>query len=144
VVHLDGWLVGVGPVGSPAAAALGEGAVAALFPVDQSQISIDIVGINDLTSTATIAFFRRDGSLIQQIALQLLTNVITYGFARDGDVYDIAGFSLYNDDFGGIAFPGIAYNSCSDPLVCSVPEPSLLALILLGGAVLTATRRFAR
>src|SRR3990170_3914304 len=55
-------LTGLGPVGFPNANAIGEGSFAVLFDFDQSEFGFDLVGGN--FGTATVGFFRRNGSII--------------------------------------------------------------------------------
>lgn len=128
-------LTGLGPLGFPNFDAIGEGSIAVLFANDQSEFGFQLVG-GDL-GTATIDFFRRDGSLIERIVLSSLSNSF-YGFSRDGGLADIAGISIFNNDLGGIGFDNLKY----DVATTQVPEPSALVLLLTGGiALLSAARR---
>jgi len=128
-------LTGLGPLGFPDFDAVGEGSIAVLFANDQSEFGFQLVGGNQ--GTATIDFFRRDGSLIDRIVLAGLADSF-YGFSRDGGLADIAGISIFNDDPGGIGFDNLKY----DVATTQVPEPSALVLLLSGGiALLFAARR---
>ena len=95
---------GLGPSGFPNDNALGEGAIAALFNADQVELGFDVVGANG--GTATVNFFRRDGSLIGTVVLSLQASAgnQSFAFRRAGGVRDIAGLSIHNDDGGGIGY----------------------------------------
>lgn len=112
---------GLGQLGYPDLNAIGPGAVAVLFPLDQSQLAIEILGTDE--GIATFDFFRRDGSLIERIVLSDLADGAV-GFLREGDVRDIAGYSIINEDPGGIAYDNLRYNV--------IPEPSSIGLACLG------------
>jgi len=100
-------LTGLGPVGFPAANAIGEGSFAVLFDFDQSEFGFDLVGGN--AGTATVDFFGRDGTLIHTIVLTALSDQ-SYGFQREGGLNDIAGISIQNDDAGGIGFDNLCHD----------------------------------
>ena len=118
-------LTGLGPAGFPDFDAIGEGAIALLFTSDQSEFGFQLVG-GELGS-ATLDFFRRDGSLIEQIVLNALADDL-YGFSRVGGVNDIAGISIWNNDPGGIGLDNLRFDVPSG----QVPEPGTLALLGLG------------
>lgn len=129
-------LTGLGIVGYPDLDSIGEGAFAALFSTDQSQFGFDLVGGN--RGSATVDFFRRDGSLIQSIVLSGLSSQ-SYAFAREAGVFDIAGISIYNSDLGGIGFDNLRFDVASTGT--PVPEPESLALIALALASMSLVRR---
>jgi hypothetical protein len=136
LVNLDSHvLAGLGPLGWPNFDAIGEGAFAVLFTTDQSEFGFQLVGGDG--GTATVDFFRRDGSLIEQIVLRNLTDSF-YGFSREGGLADIAGISIFNDDLGGIGFDNLKHDV---PTGQAVPEPSTVALMLAGLAYLIGGRR---
>lgn len=87
---------------------VGEGAFAVLFQFDQASFGFDLVGGN--VGQAFISFFRRDGTLIDTIILSGLSDQ-SYAFARENDLRDVAGFSVYNLDPGGIAFDNLRFSA---------------------------------
>lgn len=100
-------LNGYGPAGYPKDNAGGEGALAFVFDFDQSTLGLDIRG-GELGS-ATLTFFRRDGSTIHVMTLGPLSET-SYGFRRAGDQPDIAGVLIENADPQGIALDNIRFN----------------------------------
>lgn len=132
-------LSGLGTVGFPSFDAIGEGSFAALFTTDQSEFGFDLIGGNN--GSATVNFFRRDGSLIDQIILTGLSDQ-SYGFKRDGGVFDIAGVSVHNSDLGGIGVDNVRFDVRSGGNGGgTVPEPTSLALAGLALLGLAAARR---
>ena len=97
-------IAGLGPLAFPDPQAVGEGALSVLFKRDQSEVGFSVNGADD--GTATVSFFRRDGSLIQTLAIPLPANAgsQTFAFRRLGGVQDIAGLSIQNDDPGGVGY----------------------------------------
>lgn len=137
-------LSGIGPAGFPVFDAIGEGAVSLLFSTDQSEFGFRLAGGHG--GTATIGFFRVDGSLIQSFALNNLPLTAAFGFLRDGGVADIRGISIWNDDVTGIGLAGMRHNTLS--AIAPVPEPSTWATMIAGfgliGFTLRRRRRQAR
>lgn len=130
-------LTGNGPLGYPSFGAIGEGAFAALFSSDQSQFGFQLIGGDG--GTATINFFRANGSLIQQVIVTNLADAF-YGFQRDGNVNDIRGISIYNNDGNGIGFDNLRFDVQS--MGGAVPEPATWAMMLVGfGAMGVSMRR---
>lgn len=127
-------LTGLGPAGFPNFNAIGEGAFAVLFTTDQSEFGFELVGGNG--GSATVGFFKRDGSLISQLSLPGLGSAF-YGFSREGGVQDIAGISIFNDDLAGIGFDNLKHDVRSG----NVPEPGTLALLGLALAFVAGRRR---
>ncbi len=105
-------LTGLGPLGFPSGSAIGEGSFAVLFDFDQSEFGFDLVGGN--AGSATVNFFKRDGSLIDTVILTGLSDQ-SYGFARDGGVNDVAGISVHNDDVAGIGFDNLCHDVAGVP-----------------------------
>lgn len=121
-------LTGLGPNGFPDSNAIGEGAFAVLFDFDQSEFGFDLVGGNG--GSATVDFFRRDGSLIDTIVLSGLSDQ-SYAFQRAGAVNDIAGISIWNNDPAGIGFDNLRHD-VQGVQENPVPEPATV----IGGAAL--------
>lgn len=120
-------ITGLGRTGYPNFDSIGEGALAFVFNVDQGEFGFQLVGGDG--GSAFLDFFARDGSLIQSITVNGLSNSF-YGFRRDGGLEDIAGVSIWNEDGGGIGLDNLRF---------TIPAPS--AAGLLGLAALTAGRR---
>ena len=113
-------LIGVGASEFPAAA-VGEGSVAALLDEDHAEVGFAAFGTN--MGTATVDFFRRDGSLIQTVVVTDLDSLfLGYGFRRVGGIADIAGFSIQNADEGGVSYDNFCYTggvgASTDPTCC--------------------------
>lgn len=135
-------IAGSGPLGYPDFDANGEGSIAILFDFDQSEFGMDILGSN--FGTATLQFWERDGSLIDEILLHLDESVsYSYGFSTDDNSFSIAGVSIFNNDSGGIGFDNFRFDVAGvpgDPSI-SVPEPSIVLLIGTGLVGLGFARR---
>lgn len=113
-------LSGVGPLGFPNFDAVGEGSFAVLFDFDQSEFGFDLLGGNG--GSATVNFFRRNGSLADTIVIDGLAST-SYGFRRDGGIKDIAGISIDNNDPGGIPVDNLRSDVPGVPGVPGVPTP---------------------
>lgn len=100
-------LNGLGPVGYPSFNAIGEGSFAVLFDFDQSEFGFRICGGDG--GSLTIDFFKRDGTLIDQIVLSGLGDQV-YAFKRAGGVRDVAGVSIWNTDPAGIGIDDICHD----------------------------------
>ena len=133
-------IVGCGPAGSgfgPGGA--GHGSIAVLFDEDQSQLGFSIGGQND--SIGVVSFFRRDGSLIGTVNIDLpnlqpsgVPPELSFGFLRDGGVADIAGMSFTNVDPMGVGMDNFIFSN-------SIPAPGAVALLGLAGLVGGRRRR---
>ncbi len=131
-------LTGLGHLGYPDFSAIGEGAFTLLFDFDQAEFGFRVVGGN--SGTATVDFYKRNGTLIDTVGLTGLSDGY-YGFSREGGITDIAGVSIYNLDGGGIGFDDIKHTKQG---VIGHPTPdvgSTLALFGLGLAGLAGLRR---
>jgi hypothetical protein len=118
--------------------ATGEGSIAMIFDQDQSQLFFDLGGWESTAGNAYINFYRRDGSLIDALVLTSLTDIASFGFLLG--TTEIAGFSFYNDDGGGLFIDNIGYTSTA----ASVPEPATLFLFGAGLAITGARLRRSR
>ena len=105
-------MTGLGPLGYPSPEAIGEGAFAVLFDFDQSELAFDLVGGNG--GDATVSFFKRDGTLIDNVILGGLGEE-SYGFRRVGDLADIAGITVVNTDPAGVALDNVCLEIVSAP-----------------------------
>jgi len=120
---------GLGPLGYPVLDAIGEGALAMLFPFRISQVGFDVFGI-DGGGSLTITFFRRDGSRIDVITLPTVAgaDTIRLAFERVDPINDIAGLTIENDDPAGLGYGNIQFGTSP---VRSVPTLSVWAVALL-------------
>jgi hypothetical protein len=132
----DGVLKGVGPLGFPDQDAIGEGAIGVRFATAQKTFGFQTIGGN--AGNIYISFFRADGSTISTLTLASLPLIGSYGFEREGDVSDIAGFSIYNDDDGGIGIDNLKFAEDANG---EVPEPATLSLLALGLVIAGGVRR---
>jgi hypothetical protein len=74
----------LGPLGFPNLSANGEGALAILFDDDASEFGFEIRGINSGTGSATLDFYRRDGTLIESVNFALLVDGLFWRYPRAG------------------------------------------------------------
>lgn len=97
-------IAGLGVLNLPDNDAIGEGALSVLYRQDQSELGFTIDGADG--GTATVSFFRRDGSLIQTLEVPVGDNdgATAFAFRRLGGVQDIAGISIQNNDPGGVGY----------------------------------------
>jgi hypothetical protein len=137
-----------GHLGFPNPDAIGEGGFSLLFSTDESEFSFEILGGNG--GTATVDFYKNDGTLLQAITLTNLFQSL-YTFETDGLVKDIRGITITNDDQFGVVFDDLQFDTPSSigaaPPVGTnggVPEPATWALMLLGFGGLGAALRSAR
>ena len=97
---------GLGPLGYPDYDAIGEGAIAVLFPNPQTSFAIDIMGV-DGGGVATFDFFKFDGTSLGTITVSPSNR--TYGFKTTTGLPDIAGFSIYNTDPAGLGYDNLRF-----------------------------------
>ncbi|MEZ5715474.1 MAG: hypothetical protein R3D85_10065 [Paracoccaceae bacterium] len=100
-------LQGNGPGGFPRENAVGEGAIAVEFDNDQAALAFDLRGGE--AGSLEITFLRRDGSEIARLAVSPLGEE-SYGFARQGNLADIAGILITNRDPQGVAIDNLAFD----------------------------------
>ena len=140
-------LAGLGQLGFPWVDAIGEGSIAVLFDADQFEVGFTVVGNSG--GTATINFFKGNGSLIHSEVLTLLLpppDRQTFAFRRVDNIRDIAGISIHNDDPFGVAYDDfivceenrvsvdIKPQSCPNPL--NTKSKGVLPVAVLGTASL--------
>ena len=89
----------------------GEGAIAVQFDRDQPALAFDLRGGEG--GTAQVQFLRRDGSVITTLQLGPLAED-TFGFVRNDDTSDIAGFVLTNSDDQGLALDNLRFGPPPD------------------------------
>ena len=109
-------LKGMAPPGFPRHEAGGEGAVAVLFDRDQSALGFRVTSEprpDDATvpkGRMQVAFYRRDGSLIDRLEVVLEWELAGYGFRRADEVADIAGIAITNRDPAGVAIDDVIFD----------------------------------
>lgn len=103
-------LAGLGPLGYPDFDAIGEGSIAMRFGVGQGQVGMDVVGGNG--GSATLDFYRADGSFIDRIVLFGLADH-SYGFLKSDGVPDIAGILIQSTDASGIGIDNVCHDVSS-------------------------------
>jgi hypothetical protein len=114
------------------------GPISVLFSADVAAVGLDGGFFDDIGSTS-IQAFRRDGSVIGSV-VNTITGIEFFGLASaTGD--DIAGISFYitGRERAGFAIDNLTFGARS--VVVGVPEPSSIALSLLGLVSLTAVAR---
>jgi hypothetical protein len=100
-------LAGLGPIGYDDIDAIGEGSIAIYFPPNQSMVKLKLLGGNG--GSATLRFYRRDGSLIGEVVVSDLSD-LTYAFGTADGSYSIAGILIQNTDASGIGVDDICYD----------------------------------
>jgi len=100
-------LTGLGHLGYPDMDAIGEGSIAMYFPVPQSRVSFQLVGGNG--GSATLGFYRTDGSVIDPVAVSGLAE-LEYGFATADATPSIAGILIQNTDPSGMGVVNICHD----------------------------------
>jgi hypothetical protein len=139
-IFADNILAGLGPLGYPDLNAIGEGAVAMLFPQEESEVGFDVFGI-DGAGSLTITFFRHDGTPIDTITVPTVMgpDTIRLAFQRVNSVNEIAGLTIENDDPAGLGYSNIQFGA--SPVH---PAPTLsagaVALLLTVLSVIAAVR----
>ena len=101
-------LAGLGPIGFPDIDAIGEGSIAIYFPIAQSQVKLSLVGGNG--GSATLEFYRADGSLIDEVVVSNLAD-LPYAFGSSDNSYIISGILIQNTDASGIGVDNVCYDA---------------------------------
>ncbi len=101
-------LAGLGPLGYKDIDAIGEGSIAIYFPDAQSRVKFSLVGGNG--GTATLTFYRGDGSLVDEVVVSNLGD-LTYAFGTLDDSHSISGILIQNTDPSGIGVTDICYDT---------------------------------
>ena len=104
-------LAGLGHLGYPDFDAIGEGSIAMSFAIGQAQVGLDVVGGNG--GSATLDFYRGDGSLIDTVVLSGLADR-SYGFMRSDGVPDIKGILIQSTDPSGFGIDNVCHDVISD------------------------------
>jgi hypothetical protein len=105
-------LTGLGSLGYPDIDAIGEGAMAVALDSPQSRVKFQLVGGND--GSATLTFYRANGTLIDTITLSGLGE-FTYGFATADGSSIIAGILIQNTDASGIGLDNVCHDGGFTP-----------------------------
>ncbi len=122
---------GLGNVGFPDKDAIGEGALAMLFEIDQFEIGLDISGSG--AGSVFLSFFDRSGGFLDAIAMEGLISG-SYAFRAEGDASVIAGVVITNNDMNGVYFDNMRFDR-------PVPAPGVLALLSLAAIAGRSRRR---
>jgi hypothetical protein len=109
--YLTNVLAGLGNLGYPDFDAIGEGSIAMSFTIGQAQIGLDVVGGNG--GSATLEFYRGDGSLIDTVVLSGLADH-SYGFLKSDGVPDIKGILIQSTDPSGFGIDNVCHDVISD------------------------------
>lgn len=132
----DNGLYPWGNLGNPAANGYGEGAFAVLFPGTVATFGFTST-FGNTNSSVFVDVFNAAGGLIDS----LVVGVGAFGFSRDGGVQDIAGFSVYTDDPGGLGYPEIRYGAVLTTQPIPLPAGGLLLLTAFGGLAFALRRK---
>jgi hypothetical protein len=100
-------LTGLGPLGFQDIDAIGEGSIAIFFPELQAKVKLSLVGGNG--GSASLAFYRADGSLIDEVEVSNLGD-LSYGFGTLDGSNSIAGILIQHTDASGIGLIGVCYD----------------------------------
>ena len=116
IFYMSNQLKGMAPPGFPAEHAGGEGAVSILFDRDQSALGFRVTSEpapRDATTPKgqmTVAFYRRDGFLLDTLQVDLDWVLGSYGFSRSNGARDIAGISITNRDPAGVSIDDVIFD----------------------------------
>ena len=142
-------LVGCGPLTCSEFDGVGEGSVAAKFAGGVATFGFE-VAFADAVNGASVFIDVFDtaggslGSFTQTVFRNPLFNVTQVAFGTVGGEQSIGGFSVYNNDPGGVGFDNFVYGAVAgggnDPMA-PVPLPASLPLLALGLAAFGVMRR---
>ncbi|MCG6902061.1 MAG: hypothetical protein LJE68_05210 [Rhodobacter sp.] len=116
VFFMSNQLKGMAPPGFPERNGGGEGAVAILFERDQSALGFRVTAEPDpknpeiAKGRMTVAFYRRDGALIDRLDVELGWLLAGYGFQRSDGAEDIAGIAITNRDPQGVMIDDVIFD----------------------------------
>jgi len=116
IYFMTNQLKGMAPPGYPEEEAGGEGAVSVLFDRDQSALGFRVTSepkplvAGVPKGQMVVAFYRRDGLLLDRLVVDLDWVLGSYGFRRVGGVEDIAGISITNRDPAGVAIDDVIFD----------------------------------
>ena len=115
VFFMSNPIMGTAPPGFPERNGGGEGAVSILFDRDQSALGFRVASEPkplepQPKGRILVAFFRRDGSLISELEVELDWMLGGYGFQRRDGVEDIAGISITNRDPQGVMIDDVIFD----------------------------------
>ena len=95
-------VTGVGPVGFPDPAAIGDGAITMLFDRDQSLVAFDLAGTN--RGALHMLFYGRDGQLLSEFdVFDVTATTYVFGSSRG----NIAAITINNTDPGGLGYDNL-------------------------------------
>lgn len=130
-------IMGTGRIGFDSLYSAGEGAISIFFDYDQSHLGFSVIG--GTGSYGVIQFWSRDGSLIEELSIHLYGDGNFrqfFGFTADDGERQIAGVSIYNIDYGGIALDNFVFDNLGPQdnfeKPASIPSPNTIGLLVLG------------
>jgi hypothetical protein len=115
VYFMSNQVMGTAPPGFPDRRGGGEGAVSILFDRDQSALGFRVASEPKPKTEGTkgwmqVSFYRRDGSLIDRLEVELDWFLGSYGFQRADGAADIAGISITNRDPEGVMIDDVIFD----------------------------------
>ncbi|KMW60604.1 hypothetical protein AIOL_000768 [Candidatus Rhodobacter oscarellae] len=115
IFFMSNQLMGIAPPGFPKRNGGGEGAVSILFDRDQSALGFRVTAEPEPKTPAPkgwieVAFYRRDGTLIDTAEVELEWMLAGYGFRRSDGAEDIAGISITNRDPQGVMIDDVIFD----------------------------------
>jgi hypothetical protein len=116
VYFMSNLMMGTAPPGHPSRQGGGEGAVSILFDRDQKALGFRVASEPQprdgyaAKGWMQVSFYRRDGSLIDRLDVELDWSLAGYGFRRVGDAEDIAGISITNRDPEGVMIDDVIFD----------------------------------